>query len=77
MGERSISEVAREIGVQRATLYEWMRRKKIPTPRLRRVSGVRFRFWTTAEVEKIKKYRAEHYRDKPTLRKKRTSKKDR
>ena len=67
--ERSISEVAREIDVQRATLYEWIRKKKIPTPKLRKVSGVRFRFWTRDEVEQIKKYRAEHYREKPTLRK--------
>jgi excisionase family DNA binding protein len=75
MREHSISEVAKEIGVQRATLYEWIRTKKIPAPTLRKVSGVRFRFWSTAEVEKIKKYRTEHYREKPTLRKKSVSEK--
>jgi len=75
MGERSISELAREIDVQRATLYEWMRKKKIPIPRLRMVSGVRIRVWTDEEVHKIKNYKAAEYRKKPSLRRKRKSKK--
>jgi predicted DNA-binding transcriptional regulator AlpA len=75
MSERSISEVAREIVVQRATLYEWIRKRKIPTPRLRMVSGVRLRVWTDREVEEIKKYKAEYYRKKPSLRRKKKGKK--
>ena len=75
MSEHSMSEVARKIEVQRATLYEWMRKKKIPPPKRRMVSGVRFCFWTSSEVEQIKKYKDEHYREKPTLRKKRGSQK--
>lgn len=70
-----MSEVARDIDVQRATLYEWIRKRKIPTPRLRKVSGVRFRVWTSDEVEQIKKYKAEHYGEKPTLRKKKLGRK--
>jgi len=69
MSERSISEVAREIEVQRATLYAWIRKRKIPPPKPRTVSGVRFCFWTGEQVEQIKKYRTEHYGEKPTLRK--------
>jgi len=69
MSERSISEVAREIDVQRATLYAWIRRRKIPPPKPRMVSGVRFCFWTDEQVEQIKRYRKEHYGEKPTLRK--------
>lgn len=65
-----MSEVAREIDVQRATLYEWIRKKKIPSPRLRKLSGVRLRVWTRDEVEQIKRYKAEFYQKKPTLRKK-------
>jgi predicted DNA-binding transcriptional regulator AlpA len=76
MRERSISEVAREIVVQRATLYEWIRKGKIPIPRLRMISGVRLRVWTDGEVKEIKKYKAEYYRKKPSLRKKNTDKKD-
>lgn len=68
MSEHSMSEVAREIEVQRATLYEWIRKRKIPAPKPRMVSGVRFCFWTSKEVEQIKKYKDEHYGEKPTLR---------
>lgn len=70
-----MSEVARDIDVQRATLYEWIRKKKIPSPRLRKVSGVRLRVWTSDEVEQIKKYKADHYGEKPTLRKKKLGEK--
>ncbi|HSZ00417.1 MAG TPA: MerR family transcriptional regulator [Terriglobales bacterium] len=70
-----MSEVARDIDVQRATLYEWIRKKKIPSPRLRKASGVRLRVWTSDEVEQIKKYKADHYREKPTLRKKKLGEK--
>ena len=64
-----MSEVARKLQVQRATLYAWIRAKKIPAPKTRMISGVRFRFWTRIGLEKVKKYKAEHYREKPTLRK--------
>lgn len=70
-----MSEVARDIDVQRATLYEWIRKRKIPSPRLLKVSGVRVRVWTSDEVEQIKKYKAEHYGEKPTLRKKKAGRK--
>ena len=70
MREYSISEVGRKLRVQRATLYAWIRAKKIPAPKARTISGVRFRFWTRSGLEKIKKYKDEHYREKPTLRKK-------
>jgi excisionase family DNA binding protein len=66
-----MSEVARQLEVQRATLYEWIRKGKIPAPKPRAVSGVRFCFWTSKEVRQIKKYKDEHYGEKPTLRKKR------
>ena len=70
-----MSEVSREIVVQRATLYEWIRKRKIPTPRLRMASGVRLRVWTAKEVEEIKKYKAQYYRKKPSLRKRQTAEK--
>jgi excisionase family DNA binding protein len=70
-----MSEVAREIEVQRATLYEWIRKRKIPAPKPRTVSGVRFCFWTSKDVEQIKKYKDEHYREKPSLRKERRGRK--
>ena len=72
MHEYSMSEVGRRLRVQRATLYAWIRAKKIPDPKTRTVMGVRFRFWTRSEFMKVKKYKDEHYREKPTLRKNKT-----
>jgi len=65
MRNYSITEVAKELGIQRATLYEWIRRKTVPVPRVHVISGVRFRFWTEEELKILKKYKAEHYREKP------------
>ena len=70
MRNYSITEAAKELGIQRATLYEWIRRKKVPIPTAQVISGVRFCFWTEAELKTLKRYKAEHYRKKPNRRNK-------
>jgi len=70
MRNYSITEAARELGIQRATLYEWIRGKKVPIPTAQVISGVRFRFWTEAEFKVLTSYKAEHYRKKPNRRNK-------
>ncbi|MFZ3333956.1 MAG: helix-turn-helix domain-containing protein [Candidatus Acidiferrales bacterium] len=72
MRKYSITEAAKELGIQRATLYEWIRRKKVPVPTAQVISGVRFRFWTEAELTTLKNYKAEHYQKKPSRKTKRT-----
>jgi transposase-like protein len=69
MRRYSISEVAREVHVRRTTLYAWIRRKKIPAPQRKTLGGVRVSLWTAKDLIKIKQYKEEHYREKPTLRK--------
>jgi excisionase family DNA binding protein len=71
MRNYSISEAARELRVQRATLYEWIKTRKVPTPTSQMISGVRFRFWTEDELEKVRKYKAEHYWEKPSRKRRR------
>jgi excisionase family DNA binding protein len=71
MRNYSITEAAKELGVQRATLYEWIRRKKVPVPRAQVISGVRFRFWTEQELKTLKQYKAQHYQKKPSRKQKR------
>jgi excisionase family DNA binding protein len=66
MRNYSITEAAKELGIQRATLYEWIRRRVVPVPTAQVISGVRFRFWTEQELKTLKKYKAEHYRKKPS-----------
>jgi excisionase family DNA binding protein len=57
----SISEAARELGVQRNTLYSWIREKLIPTPSTQVISGIRCRFWTEREMTKLREYKAARY----------------
>jgi excisionase family DNA binding protein len=71
MQNYSITEAARELGIQRATLYEWIRRKRVPAPRAQVISGVRFRFWTEEELKTLKRYKTEHYQKKPNRKRKR------
>jgi excisionase family DNA binding protein len=61
MRNYSISEAARELGVRRTTLYKWIRAKQVPTPEAQFVSGIRFRFWTEAQMAKVREYKASSY----------------
>jgi excisionase family DNA binding protein len=57
----SISEAARDLGVRRTTLYEWIRKKVIPVPKLQFVSSIRLRVWTEEQMDKIREYKANKY----------------
>ncbi len=57
----STTQVARKLGIVRQTLYRWIRERKVPAPRKRKVTGVTVRIWTDRDVEKVKKYKAAHY----------------
>jgi len=70
MRNYSITEAAEELGIQRATLYEWIRLKKIPAPTAKVISRVRFRFWTEEELKTLKRYKAEYYQKKPSRKRK-------
>lgn len=57
----STAQVARLVGVGRATLQRWMRDRKVPVPRARHIAGVTVRFWSKSELEKVRAYKAGHY----------------
>jgi excisionase family DNA binding protein len=57
----SISEAARALGVRRTTLYRWIKDKQVPAPAEERISGIRFRFWTEAEMSKLREFKAKSY----------------
>jgi excisionase family DNA binding protein len=57
----SISEAARQLGVRRTTLYKWIRSKQVPTPKEEFISGIRFRFWSEAQMARLKEYKARSY----------------
>jgi excisionase family DNA binding protein len=61
MPDYSISEAARQLGIQRRTLYKWIREKRVPSPSTRIVAGTRIRFWTEKGMGKLRQYKAEKF----------------
>lgn len=58
----STGEVARLAGVHKNTLFRWLNAGSIPEPRRGRFVGRNFRIWTPRDIERVKKYKAAHYR---------------
>jgi excisionase family DNA binding protein len=61
MKTHSISDGARTLGVDRKTLYRWIRSKAIPAPKPGIFNGRLARVWTTEEFAAIKAYMNESY----------------
>jgi len=61
MADYSISEAARQLGIQRRTLYKWIREKHVPAPSTRVVAGTRLRFWTEKRMAKLRQYKAARF----------------
>jgi len=61
MGTYSTVQVAKQLDVGTDTLHRWMREKKVPTPPIETVGGMSIRLWSDGDVEKARKYKAEHY----------------
>jgi excisionase family DNA binding protein len=61
MSYYSITAAARELKVQRKTLYKWIRSGYVPTPKTGAVAGSRREFWTEAEMNKVRDYKKKHY----------------
>jgi excisionase family DNA binding protein len=57
----STVEVAELVGVSWDTLSRWIREKKFPVPRVQSMGRIQVRVWTEDEVEKVRKYKANHY----------------
>ena len=62
MKNLSTVEVARIVGIHKSTLIEWLQKGVIPEPKHNRVAGVGYRIWTARDVERVRKWKAAHYR---------------
>lgn len=60
MSPKGTREIAKEVGVSRATLEVWLREGKIKRPRTVEFGGRKFRFWSNGDVERLKKYKRLH-----------------
>jgi DNA-binding transcriptional MerR regulator len=58
----STPEAARKCGVHHITLQRWVSAGKVKAPRKTRVGGVVVRLWTDSDLEKVRKFKAAHYR---------------
>jgi len=67
MTKYSISEVARLLGIHRATLHRWIAKRLIPEPVTQEIAGSQIRYWTEDGLAKVKEYKFEQYRKKPRL----------
>ncbi len=55
-------QVAPIIGIGRSTLVAWLRSGKVKEPRRIRGGGIDARVWTARDVERVRKWKAAHYR---------------
>ena len=62
MGIYSTTEAARKCSLHPITLQRWVSERLIVAPRKQRVGGVVVRLWTDDDLEKIREYKAAHYR---------------
>jgi transposase len=61
MATYSTAQVAEILGVGTDTLHRWLNQKRVATPELQLVGGVKVRLWSDAQLLAARKYKAEHY----------------
>jgi DNA-binding transcriptional MerR regulator len=55
-------EVAKLAGVHLRTLHRWLDRGAFPEPKSGKIGGLAIRLWTERDIERVRKYKAAHYR---------------
>jgi excisionase family DNA binding protein len=66
MATYSTIQVAGLLGITSDTLHRWIREGKVGAPSIQSLGGMRVRIWSEEQVEAVRKYKAEHYRKKPS-----------
>ena len=62
MKNYSTAQVAHVLKIGRQTLHRWIASGDVSAPRRSKVGGVIVRMWTTADVERVRKYKQKNYR---------------
>ncbi len=55
-------EVLRLAGISQSTLDRWLAEGKVPRPKKIQIGVRRFRLWTKADLERVKRHKAKFYR---------------
>jgi len=58
------TEAAKAVGITRATLQDWIKKRKFAAPKLGRVGNISVRLWTASDVVRLKKTKAAIYQEK-------------
>jgi len=62
MANLSTEQVARKVGIARATLERWLASGRLQAPKTIQFGKSAFRNWTAYDVERVRKYKVENYR---------------
>jgi hypothetical protein len=62
MSPLSTAEVARKVGIDKATLERWLASGKITRPKSLRVGRKLFRNWTDVDVKMVRQHKQKNYR---------------
>lgn len=57
----STIQVAKLLGIASGTFHRWIREKRVQAPSLQSVLGMNVRAWTEVDIQKVRKYKDEHY----------------
>ena len=57
----STVEAARALGVSYPTLHRWLRARRFPVPRLRRLGRISVRWWTARDLDRVRRFMERHY----------------
>jgi len=57
-------EAADAVGITRATLQDWIKKRKFAAPKLKRLGNVGVRLWTASDVARLKAAKKEIYQEK-------------
>jgi DNA-binding transcriptional MerR regulator len=57
-------EAADTAGITRATLQDWIKKKKFAPPKLQHLGNVGVRLWTASDVARLKTVKKEIYQEK-------------
>jgi len=57
----STVKVAKMLGIGWSTLYRWIVDGKVKAPPVQSLNGLEIRLWSEGDIERLKKYKKEHY----------------
>lgn len=57
-------EAADAVGITRATLQDWIKKRKFAAPKLQKLGKVGVRLWAASDVARLKKTKSEIYQEK-------------